>query len=252
MPTAASQTFSVAKLEPFMDADDADTLAVKLGASLTLAKGTILGEKTGTNEVQTLSEVSAATGGTFTVTLGAGAAVTAAFNVGAGVLQRLLETVTTIGQGNVSCEGGPIHTSPIRVTFQGALAATDIAALTISNTGLTGGTSPAVTVAETLKGVAGTVGVYEDYDPVATDGTQVPKLILVYDVTTDSAGLITLTATSGQVGGEFGQKMNSVPAYYCGVFATADLVGLNANALTALGARLLEGTVADGILAVGL
>jgi hypothetical protein len=49
MPTSATNTFSAnAKLQPYMDPENAREIEVQLGNSLTLAKGTILGEVTAT------------------------------------------------------------------------------------------------------------------------------------------------------------------------------------------------------------
>lgn len=43
-------TFTVAKLEPFMEACEAPVISIKLGNSLTLAAGTVLGRKTSDNK----------------------------------------------------------------------------------------------------------------------------------------------------------------------------------------------------------
>jgi hypothetical protein len=48
MPTAAANTWGNAKLQPFYDAVGAKEIHVALGASLTLARGTVLGELTAT------------------------------------------------------------------------------------------------------------------------------------------------------------------------------------------------------------
>jgi hypothetical protein len=50
--------------------------------------------------------------------------------------------------------------------------------------------------------------------------------------------------------GEFGQTQRGVPMYVGGgaIFKTTDLTGLDANAVTILGASLVQGTVANGQL----
>jgi hypothetical protein len=72
-------------------------------------------------------------------------------------------------------------------------------------------------------------GVYAPYAHGNVDGSQVPKVIAVYDMQTDASGNITYTTTAGQAGGEFGQTELQTPVYYSGVFNNADLVGLSAN-----------------------
>ncbi|MCC2670332.1 MAG: hypothetical protein K0Q72_2803, partial [Armatimonadetes bacterium] len=55
MPTGAMRTWSNKKLEPALFPECARMLAVKLAASLSLARGTVLGEKIGTNELQKIT-----------------------------------------------------------------------------------------------------------------------------------------------------------------------------------------------------
>lgn len=88
-----------------------------------------------------------------------------------------------------------------------------------------------------------TPGTYKPYASVNTDGSQVPKCILKYACVTDGSGNITLTGTA-----EFGQTSKSAPAYFDGAFKTAELTGLDANAVTVLGGHLVSGTVSSGVL----
>lgn len=90
-----------------------------------------------------------------------------------------------------------------------------------------------------------TQGTYKAYASGNADGSQNPKAILVYAATVDGSGNITLP-------GEFGATVKAVPVYIAGTFATADLTGLDATALTNSGGwRLIEGTVTAGILRLG-
>jgi hypothetical protein len=89
-----------------------------------------------------------------------------------------------------------------------------------------------------------TPGTFKAYASGNADGSQEPKVLLEYACTTDAAGLITWG------GGEFYEKQPGAPAYYCGTFACADLVGLDAGAVPKLG-RLINGTATDGVLRVG-
>lgn len=91
-------------------------------------------------------------------------------------------------------------------------------------------------------------GTYKPYAAANTDGSQTAKALLVYTVTVDSSGNIWLgDSTTGQ---EFGQKGVATPAFIGGgaFFRTQDLVGLDANAITNMGAALVEGSTTSGIL----
>jgi len=82
----------------------------------------------------------------------------------------------------------------------------------------------------------------------ATDGSQNPALILMYAVVVDASGNATL-GTSGVM--DFGQTFGkAVPAYMGGAFRCQELVGFDANALRLLAGRLVEGTVASGIVVI--
>ena len=97
--------------------------------------------------------------------------------------------------------------------------------------------------------ILGQVTASKDFAAYASgnvDGSQVPIGILVYDIDVDSSGNITLTATTSQAGGDLGQKRLDIPIYIGGIFDCADLVGLDANAVTKLSGRLLYGTVSAG------
>lgn len=110
---------------------------------------------TGTDEVQTLT-LSNAEGGTFTLTwdFGSGDETTSAiaYNATAATVQTAILALTTPGAGDVVCTGGPLPSTAVVITFTGSLATTNIAAGTVDAGSLTGST-PAIAVAETTKGV---------------------------------------------------------------------------------------------------
>lgn len=81
---------------------------------------------------------------------------------------------------------------------------------------------------------------YKAYATAAVDGSGVAMLIAQQDCTVDDAGNVTITTDR-----TFSEK--GLPAYYCGVFKTTDLVGLDADAVTDLKARFIAGVLADGI-----
>ncbi len=109
---------------------------------------------TGTNEVQTVTITGSPTGGTFTLTFGGQTTGPIAYNATAAAVATALQALSSIGAGNVTTGGGPLPGTAVTVTFQNDLGGTNVAMMTASGAGLTGGTSPAVTVAETTAGVA--------------------------------------------------------------------------------------------------
>lgn len=102
----------------------------------------------------------------------------------------------------------------------------------------------------TVLGQVTATGKFTAYSNAAVNGAETARMILAYDIIVNDAGAITFSTTAGQVGGEFGETYNSVPAYYSGTFRTNDLTGLDAAAVTELGA-LVSGSVTDGILRIG-
>ena len=84
-------------------------------------------------------------------------------------------------------------------------------------------------------------GTYAGYSSSATNGLQIPKGILQYTSTVDSSGNI-------QIFGEFSQTQHGTPMYMPGmaIWNVGDLIGLDANAITVLGAAYVEGSSAGG------
>lgn len=109
---------------------------------------------TGTNEVQTITITGTPTGGDFTLTYDGQTTGNIAYNADAATVQAALEALSNIGAGDVSCGGGALPGSAVTVTFQGALAATNVAQMTADDSGLTGGSTPEVTVATITAGLA--------------------------------------------------------------------------------------------------
>lgn len=84
-------------------------------------------------------------------------------------------------------------------------------------------------------------GVYAPYASTAsTNGLNTPKGILQYTVTVDSNGNV-------QLAGEFGQTQKGCPMWMPGgaIWRIQELSGLDANAVTILGAAVVEGSVAS-------
>jgi hypothetical protein len=93
--------------------------------------------------------------------------------------------------------------------------------------------------------IAATPGVFAPYATGASDGSQIPKMILPQDCSTDAAGLIT------GADAPLGDTRKDVHAFFAGTFRTNDLVGLDAGGLTASGWRLIFGTIANGAVRLG-
>lgn len=146
----------------------------------------------GTPEQQTVTVTGAPTGGTFKLAYNGEFTGALAFNASSSVIQAALEGLPEVGLGNVHVTGA----GPYVVSFINDLNGKDIAALTKDAALLTGGTSPNVTVAETVKGSS--VG----YDPriaiglLPFPGTIVrkkgsnPDMVVEYDGTGSIFGLV--------------------------------------------------------------
>lgn len=239
MPTAPTTTFTGTQLVPFYP-QDARLQNVKLPVSVSYVKGQVLGELWGANAVYTVS-LGAPTAGTFTLTVGGNTTAGIAYNATAAAVQTALTGLASVGANNATVTGNA--GGPYTVTFQNALGAQAVT-LTGSGTGLTGGTFAITT---TTAGSAGQPGTFKAYASGNTDGSQTPRAILAYDASTDASGNITWGAAAGS--SEWNATQPYVPAYFQGTFATGDLTGLDATALTNQPPwHLISGTVTNGIL----
>ncbi|MEV6432579.1 head decoration protein [Nocardia sp. NPDC051463] len=140
------------------------------------------------SEVQTVTITGSPGGGTFTLTYAGQTTGTIAYNAAASVVQTALIALSNIGASDVSVSGSA--GGPYTVTFSGALASQNVAQMTASGAGLTGGSSPGVTVATATGGVVGhyvngyipsgcvigkvtATGRFGPYDDGASDGREV-------------------------------------------------------------------------------
>lgn len=106
------------------------------------------------SEGQTLTETGTPTGGTFTLTYAGETTAPIPYNATAVQVADALRALPSLDTGDIAVTGGPFPATPIVVTFQGDLANTNVAQMTATSTGLTGGTTPAVTPTTTTAGVA--------------------------------------------------------------------------------------------------
>jgi len=248
MPIAPFDIYTQSELTPAMFPERMLKASLPVAANQHMLKGTIVGICTATaaNDEQTLSE-SSATGGTFTITFGFGTVYTTApipYNATAAQVQSALQALPNIGTGNVTCTGGSLGSAGVVCTFGGNLANQPQPVMAINNAGLTG-SGAAVSVTHTVVGVAN--GAMEPYSSGNTDGSQTPVGILVVEVSTDTQGDVTYGPLP--TGNGFGSIRHIAPIAISGYFNSADLTGLDTNAVTKLG-RLIEGTTSVGVLCV--
>lgn len=115
----------------------------------------------GTSDVQTISTSGQLTAGTYTLTFGGQVTPAINFNDPATRILELLESLSTIGAGNVNVafSGNQFNQATpgsLVITFQGSLDNASQAVLTITPTGITGGT---LSIVHTTAGASGTVTV---------------------------------------------------------------------------------------------
>lgn len=240
MPTSPVNLFSGRHLLPIKDPNKARRKNVNLRVSTTYPHGTLLGEIAGRREVQRLTG-GTQTGGDFTLTFGANTTAAIAWNASAVAVAAALNLLASvIAVGGVSASGGALPVTPIDVTF---LDTFNPAALTSDITGLTGG-GEAVTVTTPTGGVIDQPGTYGAYASGNVDGTQTPTVVLEYDVKVDSSGNVFY---GDDLSGEWRQSEKGAPAYVNGIFASEDLVGLDANAVTVMQGRIYRGDTTTGV-----
>lgn len=211
--------------------------AIRPNANLTLVAGTLLVPETGAsqNDVQTLTITGTPTGGTFTLSFNGYTTAAIAYNATAAAVQAALELLPNIGSGNVTCTGGALPGTGVTITFGGLLANEPQPVITTTDS-LTGGSSPASAIAHTTTGR--TKGKFKLY---ASDNGN--PVILQRDITTDEKGRIYYGTTNKA--SQHGGYHRDTPAFVGGVFRRGDLTGLDADAVTNMGARFLTGSISD-------
>ena len=225
MPIAPYDLYTQAELIPTMFPERMLKASLPVAANQHLAKGTVVGIVTNAsaNDVQTLSQASA-TGGTFTITFGFGTVYTTAplaYNATAATIQSALQALPNIGSGNITCTGGALGSAGVVCTFAGALAH------------------------QPQPGVAN--GALVAYASGNSDGSQTPIGLLAVEAATDPQGSVSFGPLP--IGNGFGAIRKVVPVAIAGYFNSADLNGLDSNAVSKLG-RLISGTTSAGVLCV--
>lgn len=103
-------------------------------------------------EVQTITITGTPTGGTFTLEFDGQTTGTIAYNASAATVDTALEALSNIAASEVTCAGGALPGTPVTVTFANGLSRENVAELVPDDSGLTGGTTPTVTVTTTTAG----------------------------------------------------------------------------------------------------
>lgn len=123
---------------------------------------------TNVNAVQTITVTGTPTGGSFTLTFNGQTTAAIPFGATAAQVKTALVALPNIGAAvQVTTGGGALPGTPVTVTFQGLLGNQPVSTMTAVNS-LTGGTTPAISVATTTVGqtaehIVGVVDVI-DYD----------------------------------------------------------------------------------------
>jgi hypothetical protein len=159
MPFVEQITFTLNKLNPYMLADRAITLARRFQASSTFLKGAPLGQTTtGVNAVQTFTVAGTPTGGSFKLSFMGLKTTAIAWNASTATVQAALEALASVGTGGIVVTGaGALPSNAHTFTFSGTALAAAPQPLVVFETAdnlLTGGTSPTGAVANTTTGVA--------------------------------------------------------------------------------------------------
>jgi hypothetical protein len=103
-------------------------------------------------EVQTATISGTPTGGTFTLTFDGRTVTAIPYNTTAAALQTLIDAV--FGEGHITAGGGPAPGTPLTLTFGGRYSGINVG-LATSTAAFTGGTTPAVSIAQTTPGSDG-------------------------------------------------------------------------------------------------
>lgn len=156
---------------------------------------------TATNETQTLSPAGSPASGTWIYNLDGQASVAIDFDATDAEIEAALEAMPNIGTGNVSCTGGPIHTTNVTIEFIGDLAGCNMNLGTITDSVNFG----SITCAAGVTGVPGYVSaaLYDEWTAICDSGaiglTGSYRLIaVVYDnSSTSDVGAVTLRLAKG-------------------------------------------------------
>jgi hypothetical protein len=218
-----------ARVVPFYAPELARTRPFRFAPNITIPAGQlVIASTTNTNAIQTATVTGTPTAGgqafviTNPLTLDT-TTVTIPYNATAAVAQGLVNAVPQAA-GNITVGGGAWPGTPLTFTFSGGFGAMPVPVITNGASTLNAGATAAI--ANTTPGLTQNLA-------SAYSGTGNLIGISEYAVATDANGNLTLGAVS--TGGFFGEKVFQAPVWVKGMFLVADLTGVDAGAVTALG-----------------
>ncbi|MGW4114822.1 phage tail tube protein [Actinosynnema sp. NPDC004786] len=125
-------------------------------------------------EKQTITVTGGPTGGDFTLTAQGGTTGDIPWNATAAQIMTALVALPNIDASDVIVTGGPLPGSPVVVTWTGRYQGQAQTLITVDDSGLTGGTTPEITVAKTTlaNGMlpAGHTSLDNDFSPIYEGG----------------------------------------------------------------------------------
>lgn len=218
-------------------------LAFAFMPGVAVLAGTVVAQASASvNEVQTLNATGTVSGGTFELSIGTATPVEVAYDVSNADLKTAIEALLVdagfVG-GTVTITNGPLP-ADTTVTFGGGLAGRPVPLLVVDDGSITGGGT--LEVVRTTPGA--TAGSWGAYDATRSDGLEVAKGVADFAFNVNDFG--------GTVAGEAPDEESEaadVPIWVSGRFQTEELVGLDADAVTALG-RLEQGSTSAGVLII--
>jgi hypothetical protein len=179
MPITESLSFTNAGLKPVFNTAFKRT-SIKLVPNKSFPRGVLLALQSVRNAVQTITGNTNVTSGTYQIVVFGQASDPIAFNANAATIQTALAAIPAIGStANVGVTGGALNTStPIVITFQGALAAQPVLPISLITTGLGGSGVSTITVVNTTIGISGqTYDIYSSSVVAAPTTTIVPSAV---------------------------------------------------------------------------
>lgn len=135
-----------------------------------------------TNEVQTITITGAPSGGTFTLEFEGEQTAAIAYNANAAAVAAALAALPNLDADDLTVAGGALPGTPVTVTFKGDFAGQSVQLLE-ANSALTGGTTPAIAVAQTTQGgdTEQIVGIFDGRREFMTNTNLSDKEIPVYN-----------------------------------------------------------------------
>lgn len=197
-------TFDCKKVDPVILADLAGMIDVNLSPNLTIARGTVLAQVgASANDVQTLSMTGTPTGGSISLQITnplsqSVVTLTVNSNATAAAVQSLCDS--NFGTGNFTVAGGPLPGSALTFTGANDFAAMAVAPFTVSANNLTGGASPAASVAHTTQGAS--AGSFAPYSSAVAAVPANPTLTATGTGSAFAAGTYLVQVTGVNANGE--------------------------------------------------